>query len=277
MGLPGKLSARYAPIIAVMAIFLALVFFVPAAAQEGSDQEQLEQGGQIFAENCAVCHGEDGRGRVGATLAKDWPSIRPDLRVRDSIERGVPGTLMQAWSQANGGPLNDQEIDALTFYILSWQSGGPIYIPPTPTISSQLVLTPPPGVSGDPNRGSLLYASNCALCHGQEGEGRVGTNLSKDWPSIRPDLQVKSAIESGVEGSVMPAWSREHGGPLTDHDINDIVAYILTWSGAETPVQPEEPAVGPLTGWPVWVLVIGSFVLIIVAIVYYSRQKPSED
>lgn len=277
MGIPEKLSTRYTPIIAVMAIFLTLVFFIPSAAQEGSDQEKLEFGAQIFAENCAVCHGEDGQGRVGATLAKDWPSIRPDLRVRDTITKGIPGTLMPAWSQDFGGPLNDQEIDALTFYILSWQSGGPIYIPSTPTISLQLALTPPPGISGDPNRGTLLYASNCSVCHGQEGEGRIGANLSRDWPSIRPDLQIKSTIENGVEGSVMPAWSRENGGPLTDQDIIDIVAFILTWSGAETPAQPEEPTVGPLTGWPVWVLVIGVFVLIIVAIVYYSRQNPSED
>jgi mono/diheme cytochrome c family protein len=277
MGLPGKPPARYAITIAILAILLALVFFIPTAAQEVDDLEQLELGGQIYLENCTVCHGEDGQGRVGATLAKDWPSIRPDLKVRDTIERGIPGTLMPAWSQAQGGPLDDQEIDALTFYILSWQTGGPIYIFPTPTPGMRLSLTPPPGVTGDPNRGALLYASNCAVCHGQEGEGRIGATLAKDWPSFRPDLQVKSAIEIGVEGSVMPAWSREHGGPLTDQDINDIVAFILTWSGAETPVQPEEQPVGPLTGWPAWILLIGAFILIIIAIVYYSRQKPSED
>lgn len=277
MGLPFKLSFGNVALLVVTGFIFTLIFFIPAAAQEGNDQEQLELGAQIFAENCAVCHGEDGQGRVGATLAKDWPSIRPDLKVRDTIERGIPDTLMPAWGEASGGPLSEEEIDALTFYILSWQSGGPIYIVPFSTPGLQIALTPPPGVTGDPNRGALLFSSNCAVCHGQEGEGRVGATLAKDWPSIRPDLQIKSTIEIGVEGSVMPAWSREHGGPLTDKDINDLVAYILTWSGAEAEIQPIEPAVGPLTGWPVWVLLIGGFILIIVAIVYYSRERPSED
>jgi mono/diheme cytochrome c family protein len=277
MGFPIKPSAGYATLLAVIAVLLGLVFFNPAAAQEGDAEEQLELGGQIYAENCTVCHGEDGQGRVGATLAKDWPSIRPDLKVRDTIRRGIPGTLMPAWGQAFGGPLNDQEIDAVTFYILSWQSGGPIYIHPIQTPSVQLALTPPPGVTGDPNRGALLYTSNCVVCHGIEGEGRVGANLAKDWPSIRPDLLVKSTIENGVEGSVMPAWSREHGGPLTEQDIDDTVAFILTWSGAETATETGEIAVGPLTGWPVWIIIIGAFILIIVAIVYYSRQRSAED
>jgi mono/diheme cytochrome c family protein len=258
-------------------LIVALFQVTPSAAQEGDEEELLEQGAQIYAENCAVCHGEDGQGRVGATLAKNWPSIRPDLRVRQVIEKGIPGTFMPAWGLTFGGPLNDQEIDAVTFYILSWQEGGPIFIFPTATPSSSLALTPPPGVTGDPNRGALLFAGNCAVCHGPDGEGRVGANLAKDWPSIRPDLQVKSVIEVGIEGSVMPGWSQEHGGPLTDQDINDITAFILTLSGAETIEGTQEPAVGPLTGWPVWVIFIGLFVLIIVAIAYYSRQKPNED
>ena len=84
-------------------------------------------------------------------------------------------------------------------------------------------------------------------------------------------------IEIGVEGSVMPPWSQAHGGPLSDEDINDIVAYVLTWSGAATAPETDEPSIGPLTGWPVWVIFIGAFILIIIAIMYYSRQRSSED
>jgi mono/diheme cytochrome c family protein len=259
-------------------VFIAAFLLVSsAAAQEGDDSELLEQGAQIYAENCAVCHGEDGQGRIGATLAKNWPSIRPDLRVREVVEKGIPGTFMPAWGLEFGGLFSEQEIDAVTFYILSWQEGGSIYIFPTSTPSTRPALTPPPGVTGDPNRGALLYGGNCAVCHGPDGEGRVGANLAKDWPSIRPDLQVKSTIEIGIEGSVMPGWSQEQGGPLTDQDINDITAFVLTWEGAETIDGTQTPAVGPLTGWPVWVIFIGVFVLIVVAIAYYSRQKPSED
>ncbi len=276
MGLLLKNPAR-SVITLIAALLFALLLFAPANAQDGVDTELLEQGAQIYAENCAVCHGDDGQGRVGATLAKDWPSIRPDLRVRETIERGVSGTFMPAWGLSNGGPLSDQELDAVTFYILSWQSGVPIFTFPTQTPRSRLVLTPPPGITGDPNRGAILFDSNCALCHGPDGEGRIGANLNKDWASIRPDLRVKTVIENGVEGSVMPPWSQEHGGPFSDQDINDITAYVLTLSGAEAGSASQTPSIGPLTGWPVWVIFIGAFVLIVIAIVYYSRQKSSED
>ena len=256
-----------------MTIFITLVQFNLASAQDCEEPEFLKLGANIYFENCAVCHGEDGQGRVGATLVKDWPSIRPDLRVRETSVNGGPGMLMPAWSQVVGGPLDGEEIDALVCYVLSWQTGGPPVIYPTPTPAIRLALTPPPGVTGDPNNGALLYASNCAVCHGLEGEGRIGAALAKVWPSIRPDLRVRSVIETGVEGAAMPAWSQEHGGPLTGQEIDDIVAFILTWSGAETSPETVEARQGPLTGWSVWVIIIGVFVLIIVAVIYYSRQS----
>jgi mono/diheme cytochrome c family protein len=261
----------------ITVVLLTLGLFFSASAQEGEDRQLLEQGAQIFAENCAVCHGEDGQGRVGATLAKDWPSIRPDLRIQQTIERGVAGSFMPAWGEVFGGPLDQQEIEAVTRYILSWETGQPRIIFPTPTIDIRVPITPPPGISGDPNNGARLFAANCAVCHGQDGQGRVGANLSQDWASIRPDLRVESVIENGVEGSVMPAWSQANGGPLTDQEIDDIVAFILALPSSEFTPGDQEPPAGPLTGWPAWVLFIGAFILIIVAIVYYSRQRNPED
>jgi cytochrome c oxidase cbb3-type subunit 3 len=261
----------------ITAILFTLGLFSSASAQEGEDRELLEQGAQIYAENCAVCHGEDGQGRVGATLAKDWPSIRPDLRIQETIERGVAGSFMPAWGEALGGPLDQQEIEAVTRYILSWETGQPRIIFPTPTIDTRVRITPPPGVTGDPNNGARLFATNCAVCHGPDGQGRVGANLSQDWPSIRPDLRVKSVIENGVEGSVMPAWSMANGGPLDDQEIDDIVAYILTLPSSEFTPEDQEPPAGPFTGWLAWVLFIGAFILIIAAIAYYSRQRIPED
>src|SRR5512139_1761005 len=100
-----------------VALLLALILLAMAsiAAQAGAPAQapNTELGAQLYAENCAVCHGADGQGRVGATLAKDWPSIRPDLTVKTIISNGVPGSRMPAWSQAKGGPFSDLEIEAL--------------------------------------------------------------------------------------------------------------------------------------------------------------------
>lgn len=245
----------------------------PARAQDCEDEQTLQTGARLYAENCALCHGEEGQGRVGATLAKNWPSIRPDLRVRETITNGVPGSPMPAWSIENGGPFSETEIDSLVCYILSWETGGPPLIYPTPTFKLAAEITAPPGVEGDPNAGALLYQANCAVCHGENGEGRIGANLSKVFSSIRPDLLTQSVIANGVEGSAMPAWSQDKGGPLTNDEIKDIVAYLLTWSPAAGVVA-TTPAVAEAPGleWWVWVLVFLAFIAVIVIIVLVSRR-----
>lgn len=264
----------------LIALGFVLALGLPGSAQQGDDQETIQQGAKLYAENCAVCHGPDGKGRVGATLAKDWPSIRPDLQIETIIRNGIPGSPMPAWSQANGGPLTDAEIDALVSYILTWQTGGPPTIFPTPTAVAHPPLTPPPGVTGDPNQGAVIFDQNCAVCHGVNGQGRIGAELAKDWPSIRPDLQIESTIARGIPGSAMPAWSQEHGGPLTIEQIDHVVSYILTWetqggapAGVEEP-QPIQPAASsPLT----WGIVILVFLVLIGVIVYFSSKSSQKS
>jgi mono/diheme cytochrome c family protein len=248
------------------------------------DQSQIELGARLYAQNCAVCHGENGEGRVGATLAKNWPSIRPDLRIRETIEGGIPGSPMIAWLQANGGPLSEGDIDALVAYILTWETGGPRYIAPTPTFSSRTVITAIPNVEGDPSRGAVLFEQNCVVCHGPNGEGRVGATLAKSFASVRPDLAVKNTVSNGVSGSPMPAWSQSNGGPLSEQDINDVTAFVLTLAKSPVIVQPEstpEPKFQPtwLSGWGGVILGVLLFVLIVgFALWYQSRDnKPKPE
>jgi ubiquinol-cytochrome c reductase cytochrome c subunit len=253
----------WALLIAVAALVLGRTF---GRAQTPTG-DQLEQGARLFAANCAVCHGADGQGRVGATLAKNWSAIRPDLRIRETIANGIQGSVMPAWSQVNGGPLSEADIDALTAFILSWETGSPQNFLPLPTLGARPPITPIPNVEGDPNHGAVLFDQNCAVCHGQNGEGRVGATLAKAWSSIRADLRIKSTIEAGIPGSVMPAWSQANGGPLTASEINDLVAFILTLPAVEQ-VQPTQssPIAGgasPLSGWlgiAVFVILLGVFI-----------------
>lgn len=248
-------------------------------AQEGEpDPAKLEQGGLLYVENCALCHGEQGEGRIGATLAQNWPSIRPSATVEEIIRRGIPGTVMPAWSEEHGGPLNDEQIDALVAYILSWQTGEPRFIPPTATFTPPQDLTPPAEIEGDAINGAGLFIENCAVCHGERGEGRVGATLAINWPSIRPDLTVKSTISNGIEGSVMPAWSQENGGPLREEQINDLVAYILALPAAQVNqvsptavISPSPVSVEWLRGWGGVVIFVVLFVVIIAAALIAQR------
>ncbi len=255
--------------LASILLVAALGFWEAGSAKvQAQDAGQLEEGARLYAENCAVCHGENGEGRVGASLAKDWPSIRPDLRVKSTIENGISGSPMVAWSQANGGPLTSSEIDALVAFILSWEPGGPRVIPPTPTLAPRQSITPVPNVEGDPNNGAVLFSRNCAVCHGEDGQGRVGAALAKDFPSIRPDLTVRNTISNGIPGSAMPAWSQLKGGPLMEAEINDLTAFILALPAAsqaleEIPAAAQLPASTWMSGWGGVVLAVLLFIIIV--------------
>jgi mono/diheme cytochrome c family protein len=247
---------------------------------QGPTQEQLELGARLYTENCAVCHGANGEGRVGVTLSKDWPSIRPDLRVKSVVEEGVPGSPMPAWGQKNGGPLTDSEIEALVLYILSWETGGIPALSPTPTFTPRPPITPVPNVEGDPNRGSVLYTENCAVCHGANGEGRVGATLVKVWPAIRADLRIKGTIERGVPGSPMLAWGQANGGPLTGEDIDDIVAFIMSRAAPESPAElaPTPTRAPSALSGPLGVVVtaVALLALILVGVIGALRSRKSD-
>jgi mono/diheme cytochrome c family protein len=264
-----------------LALLLCLaVLALGGAAVRAQSDEGLELGARLYAENCAMCHGPNGEGRIGATLAKDWPAIRPDLTVRTIIENGVPGTAMPAWGQANGGPFSETEIDALMLHILSWQTGGPPAAPPSPTATLRPAITPVSRVEGDPNRGAVLFDENCAVCHGLEGEGRIGATLAKNWPAIWPDQVIKASIANGVPGTNMPAWSQAYGGPLDAGQIDDLVAFILTLSeispavqSSPTVIAPQTTGPSPFGGWAGVLVFAVLFILVVGVALLVQRRR----
>ncbi|MEJ2707567.1 MAG: c-type cytochrome [Anaerolineales bacterium] len=91
------------------------------------------------------------------------------------------------------------------------------------------------------DRGRALYSQQCVSCHGVQGEGGVGPALNNRTVLKNTlDNVFFSVIRSGVPNTQMPAWSVDYGGPLTDEDIRDVVAFLRAWE----PTAPEiEPAV----------------------------------
>lgn len=87
-------------------------------------------------------------------------------------------------------------------------------------------------------RGGEVYSAQCSSCHGDEGEGGVGSALnSRDLLKTTHDELFFSLIRSGVPGSQMPAWSIDFGGPLTDEDVRDVVAYMRAWEPTAPTVE----------------------------------------
>jgi cbb3-type cytochrome c oxidase subunit III len=95
--------------------------------------------------------------------------------------------------------------------------------------------------------GEALFKKNCTLCHGDNGEGTVGRPSLNDKPFLdsTSDDTIFSIISSGVPNTEMPAWNQSHGGPLTDEDVRNLVAFIRAWQPS-APDRRATPAVGDL-------------------------------
>ena len=83
------------------------------------------------------------------------------------------------------------------------------------------------------NDAMTLYAENCAVCHGLNGEG-IGATPPLNTPGLQsmPYEELYKVIARGRFETAMPAWSKEDGGPLSDYQIGELVALIESgdWS-----------------------------------------------
>ena len=235
-----------------------------ASAQEGDPAH----GGELFVTNCAVCHGVDGQGRIGASL-EDFPGIDPGPTVFDTITHGIDGTVMPAWGQSQGGPLSDQDVADLTAYILSAFQGTqpitplPIYTPPD--------IEPLPEIAGDPSLGAVVFLENCVMCHGERGQGRFGVPLAKAWSGTEPAVYIHDVVTKGIAGTRMPAWGQDHGGPLDENAIQNVVAYVLSLEPTASSTTPGASE-GPLTqAWSLVLLAVIAVAVIVVLARYYRR------
>ena len=111
---------RYFPIVGTVILFLTM-----AACQDNSqvtiaglpvEPVVLETGEQVYADNCAACHGDGGQGGLGigapsltdrsVIYGQDWRTVMKTLR------NGRHG-VMPAWS----GRLSDAEINLLAIFV----------------------------------------------------------------------------------------------------------------------------------------------------------------
>ncbi len=247
----------------LFAVLALIGIGVPALAQEGD----VENGKALFSEYCAVCHGYDGQGRVGASLEGWFSSIDPEAFVRSTVSSGVAGT-MPAFAQSNGGPLTEEQIDDIAAYILSWQER--VEPAPTPT---PVPVTPIPtvaGVEGDPTAGAQVFARECQVCHGERGQGGVGASLSDVIASNQPAAFIRQVVTEGVDGSPMPAFE----GVLGEDDVENVVAYVLSWERRPAPQATPEPDEGGDFNWLVALLFLLVVLIVLVwLIIRLSRRQ----
>jgi mono/diheme cytochrome c family protein len=203
---------------------------------EAASGVPLEIGQRLYAENCVSCHGDFGEG--GANPAREGDIIAPIstaeyLQTRDNatlrliISAGQPNFGMSPFGTAFGGPLDDDQVDAIVQFIRSWEADPPVELPPEIPISN---------VAGT---GSEIFAEVCAQCHDPLSNNFVGITLREpDFRENNTAQDIFDTINLGHEATPMIAW----GEILTSDQINQLVEFILSLPVQEPVEEAEAPA-----------------------------------
>ena len=85
------------------------------------------------------------------------------------------------------------------------------------------------GVVDHETAGADLYSTNCAMCHGNSGEGLIGPNLTDAyWIHGNSNTDIFDVISNGVLDKGMTPWE----SVLTTEQRSQLVAYIHSLQGS---------------------------------------------
>ena len=77
--------------------------------------------------------------------------------------------------------------------------------------------------------GDELFKSVCGYCHGQNAQGATAVGFSRlDWLKAYDRSQSERVIREGIGGigGVMPGFSKSHGGPLSDEQVESLLKFF---------------------------------------------------
>jgi mono/diheme cytochrome c family protein len=199
----------------------------PAIEDRWTPPSQVTDSRQLYAQNCAGCHGADGR-LGGARPLNDplYLAFAGADVLRQVVAKGVPGTAMPGFAKTSGGNLTDRQIDLLVEGMnAQWghaEDFKDVAIPP---------YLPESAVAGDPRRGAAAYQIYCAQCHGPEGKGGLyaGAIIDPNYLTLVSDQSLRSTVVAGRPDLGMPDWrSRIPGRPMSTQEISDVAAWLAS-------------------------------------------------
>lgn len=192
---------------------------VPRASDAASDARQ------VYLADCAVCHGQDGRGTErGISLfgqgraAVDYSLTTGRMPLAAVGRSEVPGRPVAPLPESSIGNPDQvptrhdpayppETIAALVDYIakLTDETG-----PEIPVVKG-----------GDVVEGGVQFRLQCAACHSWSGQG--GALVERAVPALgaATPIQVAEAVRAGP--GQMPAFGE---AALDDHQLSDVVAYV---------------------------------------------------
>jgi cytochrome c oxidase cbb3-type subunit 3 len=206
----------------------------PRTDPEPVAPSQVSDFSTLYAQNCAGCHGAEGRGGASFALANPvYLAIVDETTMHNIVANGVRGTSMPAFAQRAGGMLTEQQIEVITSGIFSrWGHKQVIDGANPPSYAAK--------AAGNADHGQLAFGTYCASCHGFEGRGTPkGSAITNDsFLALVSDQGLRTIVIAGRPELGAPDWRGNiPGHPMTDQEITDVVAWLAS-RRAQNPGQP---------------------------------------
>lgn len=189
-------------LLALPAVVAGTSLLQPAAHAQPDADEEL--GAQLYASQCASCHGVGGTGIDGRGPSLEEEGAASTDFVLRTGRMPLPHPDMQ--TRRKPPSFDEEEIAALVAHVGTLGDG-----PAIPEV--------------DPERGSLaagseLYQLNCAACHVASGAGAViGGGL--EAPTLMESTPTEVAEAVVVGPGAMPVF-----GAFDQQDLHDVAAYV---------------------------------------------------
>jgi mono/diheme cytochrome c family protein len=205
----------------------------PDPANRPVPADQVEDFHTLYTTHCAGCHGADGR--LGPAPPLNDPiflAIVPEADLVQVITGGravtvTQATPMPAFSRSDGGPLTTAQVEVLAAGIKEhWKPRAETRPLPAYRTSAN---------GGNRDQGLRVFARACAGCHGSNGQGAdQGAINEPAFLALISDQALRRLVITGRPDLGMPAYDETIGRspefqPLTNEDINDLVALLASW------------------------------------------------
>jgi cytochrome c oxidase cbb3-type subunit III len=207
-----------------------------AHGKPGQDSEtvapaEITDFATLYAQNCAGCHGAEGRGGAAGELADPvYLAIADDAAIQKAAAGGIRGTAMPGFAQSAGGMLTDKQIDAITNGIRShWSKPGILEGSNPPSYFAKSV--------GNAGQGALVFKTYCGSCHGPDGRGGTkGSAVTNDvFLALVSDQSLRTVVIAGRPELGAPDWrGNVPGKPMSEQEITDVVAWLASHRAADT-------------------------------------------
>lgn len=201
-------------------VLLLLVSMEPGEMRLRAAQQmgvELEIGAELYSLHCRSCHGirGEGVGQLGPALSDEHFFKRrlAEVSYQSTLENYILTTtehgrmmgtrpfyagdgtvmVMPPWHRKYGGPLRDDQLQAVTAFILNWEQ----------TAVGKVVLETleiPKSDPGDPeviSRGKEVFIRHCASCHKAKGINEATVK----GPDLSHLVEVAATRKEGLDGA----------------------------------------------------------------------------